>query len=307
MRVQDSSRAGHPRDREMDRSFRRRPAAAANNPRGFVHFEDLLGRQAGLVQARGRDGQAKRLPPDHHAEVSACAERPSARIKASSNFGQGSGELGETRAAGIFGTRRRLFLARKGPGLLPFHNRGLSHAPMRPRNVRSGKPSGGRHGGNSWSPNIGLMARISLFGRAGTLANRGTGRRVVEIWEKERKPSWIAANSSEPRERCSQGPAWTTRLYENLSTPSPLRKTAEVAWCCQSIRTGDSASAWWKDSSRRNSTIRNSRASPSRTPTNACRGIASTKNPTSLFPPTGARSNYRRKREIAMSLRILRA
>src|SRR2546422_2395383 len=131
MRVQDSSRAGHPRDREMDRSFRRRPAAAANNPRGFVHFEDLLGRQAGLVQSRGRDGQAKRLPPDHHAEVSACAERPSARIKASSNFGQGSGELGETRAAGIFGTRRRLFLARKGPGLLPFHNRGLSHAPMR--------------------------------------------------------------------------------------------------------------------------------------------------------------------------------
>src|SRR5438876_416360 len=195
MRVQDSSRAGHPRDREMDRSFRRRPAAAANNPRGFVHFEDLLGRQAGLVQARGRDGQAKRLPPDHHAEVSACAERPSASMKASSNFCQGSGKLGETRAARIFGTRRRLFLARKGPGLLPFHNRGLSHAPMRPRNVRSGKPSGGRHGGKSWSRDIGLMARISLFGRAGTLANRGTGRRVVEIWEKERKPSWIDEKS----------------------------------------------------------------------------------------------------------------
>src|SRR6266568_1904916 len=145
MRLQHRSCAGHPRDREMDGSFPRRPAPAANNPRGFVHFEDLRGRQAGLVQSRGRNGQAKRLPLDHHAEVSACAERPSARMKASSNFGQGSGKLGETRAAGIFGTRRRLFLARKGPGLLPFHNRGLSHAPMRPRNVRSGKPSGGRH------------------------------------------------------------------------------------------------------------------------------------------------------------------
>src|SRR2546425_4593881 len=144
MRVQDSSRAGHPRDREMDRSFRRRPAAAANNPRGFVHFEDLLGRQAGLVQSRGRNGQAKRLPPDHHAEVSACAERPSARMKASSNFGQGSGKLGESRAAGTSGTRRRLFLARKVPKLLPFHNRGLSHAPMRPQIVAD--PDGGELG-----------------------------------------------------------------------------------------------------------------------------------------------------------------
>jgi hypothetical protein len=94
MRVKHGARAAGADDLDMELRFCRwlaqvRPAPRASDelPLG-VDFEDLLSRELAFGGAAGRDGQAKRLATEDHAEIAAGAEHPPARVEATANLDQ---------------------------------------------------------------------------------------------------------------------------------------------------------------------------------------------------------------------------
>ena len=81
--------AGHTNNRQVKQSFCGwlAPSCSMQFTVG-IDFEDVLGREAALVQRTGGNGDAERLALDYGAEVPTGPQRPAAPVKIASQFGK---------------------------------------------------------------------------------------------------------------------------------------------------------------------------------------------------------------------------